>query len=123
MKGGWTEVARIGTQGERFPHVLVDAHGWCLRLGPVRRDEKYYSGLPTLLQGLVEHLTRRHLRDRGPLTCAAAMLAEVRAALDQAARCGTTLAAAMRNQSSIRPLEPSSPPASGPDLFSPTEAA
>jgi hypothetical protein len=123
MKNGWREVARVGPTGDGYPHVLVDAHGWCLRLGPDRRDEKYYSGLPTLLQGLIEHLTRRHLRDRGPLTSATAMLAEVRVALYQAFRCGTTLAAAMSNQSSIRPLEPSSPPPSGPDPFSPTEAA
>jgi len=123
MKNGWNEVARVGASGDGYPHVLVDAHGWCLRLGPDKRDEKYYSGLPPLLQGMVEQLTRRHLRDRGPLMSAAAMLTEVRTALDQAARCGTSLAVAMRNQSSIRPLEPSSPPPPGPDLFSPTEAA
>src|SRR5262245_8099682 len=123
MKAGWTEVARVGVSNDGYPHVLVDAHGWCLRMGPGHRGERYYSGLPTLLQGLVEHLTRHHLRDRGSLISAAAMLAEVRAALDQAARCGATLAAALRTQSPMRSLEPLSPSLPGPDLFSPTEAA
>jgi hypothetical protein len=51
------------------------------------------------------------------------MLAEVRVALDKAERCGLTLAAAMRNQSPIRPLEPSNPSTGGPDVSSSTEAA
>ena len=59
---GWSEVARLGESGDRYPHVLVDAHGWALRLGPnYRRDDKYFSSLPTLLEGLVEHSLRRRL--------------------------------------------------------------
>lgn len=60
MSKGWREVARLGGTGARYPHVLVDPHGWCLRLGPnSRSDEKYYSSLPMLLHGLVEQTARR----------------------------------------------------------------
>lgn len=62
MSKGWREVARLGGTGARYPHVLADAHGWCLRLGPKSRtDEKYYSSLPVLLHGLVQHAVRRRL--------------------------------------------------------------
>lgn len=62
MSKGWREVARLGGTGARYPHVLVDAHGWCLRLGKnSRSDEKYYSSLPMLLRGLVEQGARRRL--------------------------------------------------------------
>jgi len=69
MSKGWREVARLGGTGARYPHVLVDAHGWCLRLGPKSRsDEKYYASLPMLLRGLAEHGTRRRLASlSGPL--------------------------------------------------------
>jgi len=64
MSEAWREVARLGKKGEKYPHVLVDSHGWCLRLGPRdREDEKYYSSLPNLLQGLYEHLLRRKDRE------------------------------------------------------------
>jgi hypothetical protein len=60
MSESWREVARLGKKGEKYPHILVDSHGWCLRLGPSdREDEKFYSSLPTMLQGLLEHLLRR----------------------------------------------------------------
>jgi hypothetical protein len=62
MSEAWREVARIGKSGEAYPHVLADSHGWCLRLGPGRSpDEKYYSSLPSLLQGLTEQILRRRL--------------------------------------------------------------
>src|SRR5213076_287534 len=62
MSKGWREVARLGGTGARYPHVLVDPHGWCLRLGPnSRSDEKYYSSLAMLLHGLVEQSARRRL--------------------------------------------------------------
>jgi hypothetical protein len=62
MSKGWREVARLGGTGARYPHVLADAQGWCLRLGPKSRtDEKYYSSLPLLLHGLVQHAARRRL--------------------------------------------------------------
>src|SRR5205814_547254 len=81
MSNGWKEVARLGALGARYPHVLVDSHGWCLRLGPrSRTDEKYYSGLPSLLQGIVEHSARRHLAQAGSLDLAG-LVREVKAAL------------------------------------------
>lgn len=62
MSKGWKEVARLGGPGARYPQVLVDAHGWCLRLGRNRRqDEKYYSNLSSLLGGVIEHTARRRL--------------------------------------------------------------
>lgn len=62
MSKGWRELARLGGTGARYPHVLADPHGWCLRLGPKSRtDEKYYSSLPLLLHGLVQHAVRRRL--------------------------------------------------------------
>jgi hypothetical protein len=70
MSESWREVARLGKKGEKYPHVLVDSHGWCLRLGPRGgEDDKYYSSLPNLLQGLYEHLLRRapHESARGVL--------------------------------------------------------
>jgi hypothetical protein len=64
MSEAWREVARLGKKGEKYPHILVDSHGWCLRLGPRdREDEKYYSSLPNLLQGLYEHHLRRKDRE------------------------------------------------------------
>jgi hypothetical protein len=70
MSEAWREAARLGKKGEKYPHILVDSHGWCLRLGPRgREDEKYYSSLLNLLQGLYEHLLRRqdHESARGVL--------------------------------------------------------
>jgi hypothetical protein len=62
MAAAWTEVAQLGKSGARYPHLLVDPHGWCLRLGPKRsEDDKFYSNLPSLLGGLIEHFARRHL--------------------------------------------------------------
>jgi hypothetical protein len=63
MSSGWKLVAALGAQGPGYPHILVDSHGWCLRLGPsTRQDDKYYSGFSGLLKGLVEHLLRRRLK-------------------------------------------------------------
>jgi hypothetical protein len=109
MKNGWHEVARLGLFPGDYPHVLVDKHGWCLRLAA--EEEKYYSSMPTLLQGLIEQLLRRRLREAGPLLCAQAMLAEVRAALEQAGRVQAP------NQSPIRSLGASKAPLTEPDLF------
>ena len=60
MSSGWKLVATLGAQGTGYPHILVDKHGWCLRLGPsARQDEKYYSSFSNLLAGLTEHVLRR----------------------------------------------------------------
>jgi hypothetical protein len=109
MKNGWHEVTRLGLFPGDYPHVLVDKHGWCLRLAA--EEDRYYSSMPTLLQGLIEQLLRRRLREAGPLLCAQAMLVEVRAALDEAGRVPAP------NQSPIRPLGTSKAPLTGPDLF------
>ena len=62
MKTGWKPVARLGTTPPGYPHLLVDPHGWCLRLGPdSRKDDKYYSRLTTLLEGMIEQGLRRRL--------------------------------------------------------------
>ena len=77
MSEAWREVARLGKKGEKYPHILVDSHGWCLRLGPRdREDEKYYSSLQNLLQGLYEHLLRRKDREsaRGVLEMKAILI-------------------------------------------------
>jgi hypothetical protein len=60
VKTGWKLVARLGTSGPGYPHLLVDRHGWCLRLGPNPKvDDKYYSRLLFLLEGLIEQALRR----------------------------------------------------------------
>jgi hypothetical protein len=60
MSEAWREVARLGKTGDRYPHILADSHGWCLRLGPRdRTDDKYYSSFQALLGGLIEHSLRR----------------------------------------------------------------
>ena len=62
MSKGWKEVAKLGGAGSRYPHILVDSHGWCLRLGlRTRNDEKYFATLPVLLHGLVEYFIRRRM--------------------------------------------------------------
>jgi hypothetical protein len=93
MKTGWHPVAKLGMEAPHYPHVLVDAHGWCLRLGRERGEERYYSNLPSLLQGLIEHLTRTRFRRCPALRSAEAMLDEVRAALAEAAEGRKTLVA------------------------------
>lgn len=123
MKTGWKEVARLGTGGARYPHVLVDAHGWCLRLGRERGEERYYSNLPSLLQGLIEHLARARLRQCPVLMSASAMLAEVRAALEEAADCRKALDALALQGLAIRPLDAPKAEFSPPALFPPVEAA
>ena len=62
MKRGWSEVGRLGRSGSLFPHVLVSRSGWFLRMGPNSKEhDRYYSGLPSLLQGLIEHVVRRRM--------------------------------------------------------------
>ena len=123
MKNGWNEVTRLGSGDGNYPHVLVDVHGWCLRLGRERGQEKYYSSLPSLLEGLIEHLTRSRLRHCPTLMTAAAMLTEVRAALDEAAAHRQSLIALIGRELPIRPLVPPDTKFSPPSLFPPVEAA
>ncbi len=79
MKTGWRLVAKLGTDGPHFPHVLADAHGWALRLGPNAHSEmKYFSSLPNLLAGLVEHSIRRRLGAGRPIVSLDALADEIR---------------------------------------------
>lgn len=81
----WKEVERPGRAGLGYPHVLAEAHGWCLRLRPRRRcDDKYYSSLPGLLRGLLEHRVRRRLMAGGGGLDLEGFVREVRGALDSA---------------------------------------
>jgi hypothetical protein len=43
-----------------------------------RRDEKYFSSVPNLLQGLVEHYARRRLARSSPLASLEDLVSEVR---------------------------------------------
>lgn len=79
MAKGWRLVARLGGSKARYPHILVDAHGWCLRWGPVPRDDdKFYSRFETVLEGLVEHCIRRRLLQLGSVLEPQGLLEEVR---------------------------------------------
>jgi len=85
MSKGWEEVARLGGPGARYPQVLVDAHGWCLRLGRnSRHDEKYFSSLPSLLGGVIEHTARRRLMDSPVALDLKAFVAALRTSLEAA---------------------------------------
>ena len=82
MSNGWKHVASLGTKGALYPHVLVDNHGWCLRLGSSpKQDDKYYSSFPNLLQGLVEHFLRRRLKSLEVLEGFEMLAREVRDAI------------------------------------------
>jgi hypothetical protein len=108
MSKGWREVARLGGTGARYPHVLADAHGWCLRLGPKSRtDDKYYSSLPLLLHGLVQHAVRRRLMALSASLDLQDLCREVRDALHTAlGLCQEALEKGDREEH-IRRLEPS----------------
>lgn len=122
MKTGWKEVARLGAEGARYPHILVDAHNWWLRLGRKRGEERYYSNLPSLLQGLIEQLARARLRQCPVLMSASAMLAEVRAALEEAAN-GRKALLALSLPVPVRALDVTNAASSPPALFPSVEAA
>ena len=123
MKNGWNEVARLGPEPGRYPHILVDKHGWCLRLGRGSGDEKYYSNLPSLLQGLVEHVERRYPCNAPLLQAATAMLVEVRAAYELAFKYGERLAAAMGQEWPVSRFQTPQPASPEPGLFPPADAA
>lgn len=85
MSSGWKLVAALGAQGSGYPQVLVDNHGWCLRLGPsARQDERYYSNFSSLLSGLVEQLLRRRLKSGEALEGLQALLLAVEGILREA---------------------------------------
>jgi hypothetical protein len=123
MKNGWNEVARLGPPPGGYPHVLVDQHCWCLRMGPGRGQEKYYSNLPSLLQGLVEHVERARLRNTPLLHSATSMRVEVRVGLAEALQYGRRLCATIAQQWSISRFQPPQPHSSEPETFPPADAA
>lgn len=85
MSAKWKEVARLGGSGARYPHLLADPHGWCVRWGPNRsKDDKYYSNLHSLLEGMVEHTVRRRLWVLSAALDLPAFVEEVRDALRSA---------------------------------------
>jgi len=85
MGKGWCEIARLGGSGARYPHLLADRQGWYLRLGPKSRlDDRYYSSLPVLLQGLVEQVSRRRLLSLSGVLELRLLLGEVRDAMKSA---------------------------------------
>ncbi len=109
MKTSWKTVLRLGSEGACFPHVRVDAHGWCLRLGPVPRDDdKFYSRLETLLEGLVEHGVRRRLARREVARDLKGFMSEVRDALAVARDLAATAAREAVHES--YPSPPDAPP-------------
>ena len=85
MKRGWRLVAKLGTVAPHFPHILADPHGWALRLGPNdHADMKYFSSLPNVFAGLVEHLVRRRLGTEHPILSSVNLVGEVRRELAHA---------------------------------------
>ena len=123
MKTGWKLVARLGTSGPGYPHLLVDRHGWCLRLGPNPKvDDKFYSRLLFLLEGLIEQALRGDV-----LTMpAAAGVGELRAILRESLRSTIDLGERLEKslkESPIRPLALRKVSASLPPWFPPFEAA
>lgn len=106
MSKGWHLVARLGGAGARYPHFLVDSHGWCLRLGSVPRDDdKFYSRLETILEGLVEHCVRRRLVRLETALAPQSLLVEVRDALAAARDMASTAVREAVHEASIRPLD------------------
>ena len=82
MKRGWNEVARLGRKGPKYPHVLVDRRGWCLRLGPnPESDDRYYSGLASLAEGIIEHVMRRGLPARDSVSSLRELVKNIRVEL------------------------------------------
>ncbi len=92
MKTGWKLVARLGTSGPGYPHLLVDRHGWCLRLGPNPKvDDKFYSRLLFLLEGLIEQALRRKVLTMPAATAIGELRAILKESLRSAIEIGTRL--------------------------------
>lgn len=110
MSKGWHLVARLGGSAARYPHVLADAHGWCLRLGPVPRDDdRFYSRLETLLEGLVEHCCRRRLARLGTVLDPKGLLEEVRDTLASVRDLAVTAVQASVQEAFVRALDAPAP--------------
>ena len=93
MRTPFRLVARLGPEPRGYPWILADARNWVLRLGPGHGDDdRFYSNLPSLIEGLTAHWLRRHL---GPANGLQLLLQEHRAALAEARELGRRLAAAL----------------------------
>lgn len=107
MGEAWREVARLGKVGQRYPHVLADSRGWCLRWGPkTDRDEKYYSSLSTMLHGLAEHYLRRRLGAGQDIRTLARFRELVELTMKEAVALGAALDSKLR-ESRLRPVDAS----------------
>lgn len=95
VKKSQCKLARLGFGKGGYPHVLVDRHGWCLRLGRQPGNYRYYSTLPLLLQAVIEHVGRQRLPATDSPLCAGAMRSAVRTALRWAVRVGKAQALRM----------------------------
>ncbi len=113
MKTGLNEVARLGTSGSRYPHVLVDLHNWCLRLGPdPKKDDKYYSSLTNLLQGLLEQGVRRSMLKNRSVAGIDELVGALRNALESMVEIGRRLEGII-NQSPAKPVRHPGPAKGG----------
>ena len=105
-------MARLGSDACRYPHLLADAHGWCLRLGPdPRKDDKLYSRLEFLFEGLIEQGLRRGLPGMRTSNTVEELLGELRTGIRAMRSLGRsaerTIQELHRRQSSAtEPLEP-----------------
>jgi hypothetical protein len=96
MRSPFREVARLGSGHAGYPWILADSRNWVLRLGPSRgEDEKYFSNLPSLLEGMTAHLLRRRLGQDGVLEGIQLLIQEHREGLAAARQLGLRLAAAL----------------------------
>ncbi len=115
MSEAWREVARLGKTGERYPHVLADSHGWCLRLGRKdRMDDKFYSSFPTLLNGLIEHFLRRRGGAGEEIRTLIQLRDLVLLHLQEAGALGAELARTMCATARLRPQESTEKGSGGP---------
>ncbi len=106
MSEAWREVARLGKVGERYPHILADTRGWCLRWGPREcRDDKYYSTLSSLLHGLAEHLLRRRVGAGEDIRSLARFRELVELTFQEASALGAALDRKLSDAARLRALE------------------
>lgn len=91
MRSAFRLVARLGPGPLGYPWILADARNWVLRLGR-GDDDRYYSNLPSLIEGMTTHWLRRHV---GAVDGLQLLLQEHRTAVAEARELGRRLAAAL----------------------------
>lgn len=91
MRSAFRLVARLGPAPHGYPWILADARNWVLRLSR-GDDDRYYSNLPSLIEGMSAHWLRRRL---GSVDGLHHLLQEHRAALAEARELGRRLAVAL----------------------------